>query len=84
MSMRKKIVFSIVCIGVLLFSLCGLGPSEGAFLSVRPEQCYGCKRCVAVCNADAIVMISNKAVIDPSKCIKCMKCIDTCPQDAIQ
>jgi Fe-S-cluster-containing hydrogenase component 2 len=36
-----------------------------------------------VCNADAITIISNKAVIDPTNCNQCWKCLDACPYDAI-
>jgi heterodisulfide reductase subunit A-like polyferredoxin len=60
-------------------------PSQGAFLSVDPDLCVGCRKCIAVCNYDAITFISNKAVIDPSKCNpkQCGKCFQICPKDAI-
>jgi ferredoxin len=60
-----------------------LGPTKGAFLSVDPALCSGCRKCVAACNADAITILSGKAVIDPTKCIQCFKCLDACPYDAI-
>ena len=84
--MKKLITLCIsLCIlGMLLIAACDLGPSPGAYLSVSEARCKGCRQCVEVCNADAIVIISNKAVIDPSKCIQCKKCIDICPEDAIQ
>jgi ferredoxin len=60
-----------------------LHPSKGAYLSADQKLCSGCGRCVVVCNADAITIISNKAVIDPTKCTQCWKCLDACPYDAI-
>jgi ferredoxin len=59
------------------------GPSKGAYLSVDSNACTGCRKCIAVCNADAITIVSNKAVVDPTKCIQCWKCVDACPYDAI-
>jgi uncharacterized protein len=60
-----------------------LSPTSGAFLSVDSHLCSGCRKCVNVCNADAITIIGNKAIIDPTKCIQCFKCLDACPYDAI-
>ena len=60
-----------------------LNPTQGAYLSVDPDLCSGCRKCVNVCNADAITIIGNKAVIDLTKCIQCFKCLDACPYDAI-
>jgi ferredoxin len=60
-----------------------LNPTKGAYLSVDPAICSGCRKCVNVCNSDAITIIGNKAVIDPTKCIQCWKCLDACPYDAI-
>ncbi len=84
--MNKNVKIFFISIGILacvLFSACDFGPSPGAFLRVSEEQCVGCRKCVVVCDADAITIISNKAVIDPSKCIECLKCVDACPYDAI-
>jgi ferredoxin len=76
------LVFAVIA--VALFACAhSLDPTQGAFLSVDSSLCSGCRKCVAVCNADAITIISNKAVIDPTKCIKCYKCVDACPYDAI-
>ena len=80
---KTGIGFLLIAFGVLLFS-CDPGPTAGACLSVSQHRCVGCGECVKVCDADAITIISNKAVIDPSKCIECGQCIDACPYDAIQ
>ena len=76
-------ISSILCLFVLMNG-CDLGPTQGAFLRVNSDSCVGCRECERVCNADAIIIISEKAVIDPSKCIECGKCIDACPYDAIE
>lgn len=62
-----------------------MGATSGAYLSVDPDLCVGCRKCIAVCNYDAITLISNKAVIDPTKCNykQCGKCFQICPKDAI-
>lgn len=79
---------SLVLSITILFSACqsgiGPGPTAGTFLRVDNQQCIGCRECVKVCNADAITIISNKAVIDVSKCIECLKCVEICPVDAIE
>lgn len=85
MTRRLKIclfIFGVICVA---FFACvkSLNPTQGAYLSVDSGLCNGCRKCVAVCNADAIAIISNKAVIDLTKCIKCWKCLDACPYDAI-
>jgi NAD-dependent dihydropyrimidine dehydrogenase PreA subunit len=78
----KTILFAIAIIGSIILA-CVNSPTKGAFLSVDQNQCSGCGKCVLVCNADAITIIANKAVIDPTKCIQCYKCLDACPYDAI-
>ncbi len=79
--MRKVILFCVLIIGVAVFS--GCSPTENAVLSVDRSQCMGCAKCTAVCTADAIRIISNKAVIDPTKCIGCGYCVEVCPVNAI-
>ena len=73
-----------IMFGTILFAGCNLGPTQGAFLRVDSQHCVGCRECVRVCNADAIVIMSNKAVIDLTKCIECLKCVEVCPYDAIE
>lgn len=68
----------------LLMGQCNLKPGEGAFLRVDGERCLGCGVCVKVCDADAIRIVNQKAVIDLTKCIECGKCVETCPVHAIQ
>ncbi len=60
---------------------------------VREKACNGCKRCLATCAHDAILMKSPErdvekkravAVIDSKKCVGCGECILTCPTGAVQ
>ncbi len=81
----KRIIYaSSIAIIIAFFTACDLGPTTGAFLRVDKSQCVGCRECIKVCNADAIIIIENKAVIDLTKCIECGKCVEVCPYDAIE
>jgi ferredoxin len=80
LAIAVALVAGLACVKSLEQSL---GPTKGAYLSVDPGLCSGCRKCVAVCNADAITIVSNKAVVDPTKCNQCFKCVDACPYDAI-
>ncbi len=73
-----------IAVVVTIFIACDPGPTAGTFLAVDQNQCVGCRECVKVCNADAIVVLSNKAYIDLTKCVECLKCIEACPYDAIE
>lgn len=86
--MRRTLSVAFVAAAIALTTLFACvnsleAPTKGASLSVDPSLCSGCRKCIAVCNADAITIIGNKAVIDLTKCIKCFKCLDACPTDAI-
>lgn len=81
--MRKVVNYSVL-IFFLLFTYMGCSPtSDSATISIDRNQCIGCAKCIGVCKADAIRILSNKAVIDPSKCIKCGNCVEICPVNAI-
>ncbi len=45
--------------------------------------CIGCKICEKQCEADAIHVENNLAVIDYSKCTACGKCAEKCPKNCI-
>ena len=80
--MKRLIVYGFLLFTMTFFSP-GCSPTESAILSIDRSQCIGCAKCINVCKADAIRIISNKAVIDPSKCIKCGNCVEICPVDAV-
>lgn len=43
-----------------------------------------CENCIDACDEEAIVLKSNKLVIDYEKCTECGKCLSTCPVQAIE
>lgn len=45
--------------------------------------CIGCTKCVKTCEAGAISMDKNAAVVDPAKCTGCGACHSACPTGAI-
>ncbi len=45
--------------------------------------CIGCKMCEMKCEADAIHVADNLAVIDYSKCTSCGMCAEVCPKNII-
>ncbi len=51
---------------------------------VDPSGCVACGRCVAVCPAGAISIISEEARIQPELCIGCADCIVICPEHTIE
>ena len=51
---------------------------------VIEKNCSGCKNCIAVCPAKAIVLKEDKAFLDGKKCIGCASCIAACKNYAIE
>ena len=55
-----------------------------ALISIDPDKCKGCTKCVKACPTQAIKGEPKEVhVINNDKCIKCKVCIDSCPFDAI-
>ncbi len=53
----------------------------------RPEvspSCKGCGACAKSCPAEAINIVSKRALIDRSKCIECYCCHEMCTNKAIE
>ena len=50
---------------------------------VDVDKCTGCKICVEKCPIEAILLKSEKAIINMSKCIRCGICHSVCPQEAV-
>lgn len=83
--MKISYWFIVIILGlnICVTMQCDFSPTEGTYLQVYENQCMGCGDCPGVCDADAIRIINNKAVIDPTKCVECGKCVEICPVNAI-
>ena len=46
--------------------------------------CIGCMKCQRECEAGAITVVNNLAVVDGSKCTGCGHCADICPRQIIR
>jgi Fe-S-cluster-containing hydrogenase component 2 len=57
---------------------------SGYSVSVDPELCKGCKKCVSRCVMDAISMVDKVAVVNPDRCIGCGVCFTACAHDALR
>ena len=57
-------------------------------ITINPNKCIGCNRCVEVCQVDLFIPNPEKGkppiIIYPGECWYCGCCVDTCPvPDAI-
>ncbi len=50
---------------------------------VDEEKCTGCGICTSLCQAEAISIEDDYAVIDQELCTECLRCMDECPSEAI-
>ena len=48
------------------------------------DKCKRCKKCVDICPAKALTLVTDHIEIDTSKCIRCYCCHEMCPFDAIK
>lgn len=81
---RRSVLKQLGIVALTSVVRCSRLPSNGAYLTVDEARCTGCAECTRVCNADALRIIANKAVLDAGKCVECGKCIEVCPVHAIQ
>jgi len=52
-------------------------------ISVNKEKCIHCKRCAAICPANAITINEKYPAIDPLLCESCQRCVGFCPEGAL-
>ncbi len=61
---------------------------ENGTITIDPELCTGCGKCITVCKSFNIVLTEGKATIgDPTRgfgCIGCGHCMAICPEGAIE
>ncbi|MBE0516306.1 MAG: 4Fe-4S binding protein [Methanophagales archaeon] len=55
---------------------------------IEQKRCTGCGECAAVCEANAIEIIGEKARIEYTRCysytgITCQSCMEVCQREAI-
>jgi len=55
---------------------------EGLTVTVDPNLCKGCGKCLEVCIYGVREIINGKAVIDQERCLGCGRCERVCPNGA--
>ncbi len=54
------------------------------YVEVDIDGCIGCGICVKRCQMEAIVIESDKAIVELERCIGCGLCVTTCPTNAMK
>jgi indolepyruvate ferredoxin oxidoreductase alpha subunit len=52
-------------------------------MTVNPDACIGCKKCIREIGCPALSFRDGKAVTDPAQCNGCSLCAQLCPAGAI-
>ncbi|MBR0514324.1 MAG: indolepyruvate ferredoxin oxidoreductase subunit alpha [Clostridia bacterium] len=53
-------------------------------VTIDPEKCVGCKKCIREIGCPALSFAGGKAVADPAQCTGCGLCAQLCPAGAIE
>lgn len=58
--------------------------AQSAHLTLRPDRCDQCMRCVAACPNDALRVGQDYILVDWHACNQCSACVEACDARAIQ
>ena len=53
-------------------------------VTIDPDTCVGCKKCIREIGCPALTFSGGKAAADPAQCVGCGLCAQLCPAQAIQ
>ena len=53
-------------------------------VTIDPDTCIGCKKCIREIGCPALTFSGGKAAADPAQCVGCGLCAQLCPVQAIQ
>lgn len=53
-------------------------------LEVTDKSCRSCRKCLAICPANALTIQDKKLCVDHDACIFCGRCVDFCQKDGLR
>jgi membrane protease YdiL (CAAX protease family)/NAD-dependent dihydropyrimidine dehydrogenase PreA subunit len=57
--------------------------AQSAHLTLRPDRCNQCGKCIAVCPNDAVRVGDSYILVDWNACNHCCACVEACDRNAI-
>ena len=78
-----KSIISLIPASQKVMPVCGNKDKGAKVMKMCSVGCIGCMKCQRECEAQAIVVKDNLAVIDFEKCTKCGHCVEICPRHII-
>lgn len=70
----KAVIFRSPCVAIV---------RSGKQVTVDPDRCIGCKKCIREIGCPALSFRDGKAVVDPGQCNGCTLCAQLCPAGAL-